>query len=276
MPLAGKRFKFYFILNFLLMDRLVLAAGGLVLIVLVVAGVLFFFNRGGSPVSSVSQQGSQSSASQQAVQTGVQNNSRSLNSSSSSVLNNSNASGISGNSTSSSPTLLSDTEKVVSAVQGAVTVFASPSLPPGGVVQFEPFNVSFQSHQSEQTDFQTVDSLKSYNPYDPSAGGSYNLFYNSLYVVVFPSIPGGEVQQTYVEVKNVNGFLVSYEVQNQNSPAESYLVSLVCYSDPSLGAKYVVQAQFGRLNYYNTTSSSWSTAGFDDFVNDITSACSRV
>lgn len=248
---------------------------GLVLLVLIVLGVLAVFGLGhGSPsVSNIQVQPNASGSQPASNQNSAQNNANSsLNSPSS-------GSSVSNNSTpppSSGPTILSDTEKVASAVETAVTEFASLSLPVGTVVQFTPFNVSFQAHQNEQTNFQTPDSFKSYNPFDPNTGGTNNLFYNNLYVEVFPSIPGGEVQQTYVEVKNVNGFQVTYQVENPNSPAESYLTSLVCYSDPALGAKYIVQAQFNQLNYYNTTSLSWSKMSFNDFINDVTSSCSTI
>ncbi len=257
------------------MDNFVLV--GLILLVLIVLGVLAVFGlgRGSASVSNVSVQpnASASSGSQPiSTQNPVQNNTQpSLNSSAS-------GSNVSNNSTPppSGPTLLSDTEKVVSAVENAVTEFAALSLPMNTVVQFTPFNVSFQTHQNEQTNFQTLDSFKSYNPFDPNTGGTNTLFYNNLYVEVFPSIPGGEVQQAYMEVKNVNGFQITYQVENPNSPAENYLTSLVCYSDSALGAKYVVQAQFNQLNYYNTTSLSWSKMSFNDFINDITSACSTI
>ena len=245
---------------------------GLVLLVLIVFGVLAFFSLGhGSPsVSNVQVQPNSSGSQQASTQNPVQSNPNSSLNSPTSSSNNSTSPPSSG------PTLLSDTEKVASAVENAVTEFASLSLPVGTVVQFTPFNVSFQAHQNEQTNFQTPDSFKSYNPFDPNTGGTNNLFYNNLYVEVFPSIPGGEVQQTYVEVKNVNGFQVTYQVENPNSPAESYLTSLVCYSDPALGAKYVVQAQFNQLNYYNTTSLSWSKMSFNDFINDVTTSCSNI
>jgi|GEM_PF-3301390 len=178
------------------------------------------------------------------------------------------------NSTPSTPTLLSDTEKVVSYVQTAVTKFASLTLPMGEVIPFEPFNVSFQVH--EITNFKTPDYFKSYNPFDPNNGTNNTLFYNSLYVEVFPSIPGGETQPFYVESKNVNGFQVSYQIENPNSPAEDYLVSFVCYSNPALGANYVIKAKLNNLNYYNTTSLSWNKTSFNDFLNDITSACSSI
>jgi hypothetical protein len=187
-------------------------------------------------------------------------------------LNNSNASA----NASSTPPLLSDTLKVVSVVQDAVSGFISPTMQMGAVVDFIPLNVSFQNHQTVQTDFETPSSFKSYNPYDPNTGATNNLFFNNLYVKVFPSIPGGESQQSYVEIKNVNGFQVSYDIQNPNTVAESYDLSFACYSDPSLGAKYFVQASFNKLNYYNLTALAWDKLGFNDFVNTLTSACSTI
>ena len=172
--------------------------------------------------------------------------------------------------------LLAETEKVASAVEGGVNIFLAPTMQLGNLVSLAPFNVTIQAAPGWQTNFETPDSLKSYNPYDPNIGATTTHFSDSFYLQVFPSMPKGEEQQAYPQTKSVNGFPITYAVQNPNSPSASYQLSFPCYSDNALGVKYIVQSNFSSLNYYNFTDYQWETLTLDDFAKSMTSACSMI
>ncbi len=257
-------------------NNLTLIIAAAVVVVVLAVGVFLFLQPKSSNSSSNSPSQQSSSTYQSTSQSSSQSSSSKYSSSQSSGSNSTSAVSSPTSPVSASPTLLSDTELVVSSVQPALNNLIAPSLPPGQAYSFVPFNTSFQNHQTEQTNFETPSALKAYNPYDPTKGTTNNLLYNYLTVQVFPSIPGGEIPQSYVEVKTINGFLVTYDVQNPSTPAESYDVSFTCYSEKSLGANYVLQASFNQLNYYNSTEGKWDKIGFNDFVNAMTAACSGV
>ena len=172
--------------------------------------------------------------------------------------------------------LLAETETVASVIQGAMNAFLAPTMSMGNTVTLNPFNVTIQKNPGEQTDYQTPDSLKAYNPYDPNIGAVTNHFTNNFYLEVFPSMPGGENQTVYPKTKNANGYAITYAVQNANSASPAYQISFPCYSNSSLGVNYIVQSSFSNMNYYNFTTYSWDELTFDDFINTMTNACSMI